>query len=416
MYGNRHYQVERIALDKYKLMPLDFSKIVYPLHNEKRKFIQTKKNPFKTMSDEDWIDYITSKEPHFTSEPYYELIPWSKLSTIETDAAAAGWTLILRTTNNTAYYHGSVDYDWYQNTNWIFGFPGLQFLLHLSYTEYIWSLIENDETKKMVNYFSLEAIGTFRKKTKKYEYDFDDFDDYCYDYDGNLNYDKQYGCDTEYYELFKPPNGWDMNGGMMDGDGTKNYKFMYVGNAKYSSWLGCYVSNKESEKEKEKEKNEEKDQNAENKNQEEKETDHELLETRIHPSFWRDWIENNKEEILPGKFKEVQISHWDDSYSLPGGSYIYDDIFKWECSFHYIKKFMKSSISNWIEHVYGYDCGSEIGGKFWEPKLYYHNDPNLLKKRCVSETKITMLNETEEWVPFNQFNNKMTLFSQDEIR
>jgi hypothetical protein len=235
----------------YQLKPLDFSRYESGFH--KRSFKMTKKNPFTTMTDEQWTEYVSTHEAHFTDEPHYEIIPWVQLKEIENDATNAGWELILRTTNNTAYCPPSIDYRWYQSTQWIFGYPDMQLLLVLSYTENKFTLIEEtkDEDIEMTNYFSLTVVST--TKPKYYT------DDEC---EINSDYDSDYDCiyrdgkkpGGKYYEAIKPAYGWIMNGGS-SGGGTQNFKYMFVGDKK-PNFYGMYElsNNQLTGKEKEKEK------------------------------------------------------------------------------------------------------------------------------------------------------------------
>ena len=48
----------------YKLKPLNFSK--YESGFIYRSIKLTKKNPFTTMTDEQWTEYVSTHEPHFT--------------------------------------------------------------------------------------------------------------------------------------------------------------------------------------------------------------------------------------------------------------------------------------------------------------------------------------------------------------
>ena len=411
-----------LPLNKYKLKTLDFSK--YDKHPMKSTYHITPKtqNPFKTMSDEQWIKYVETREAHFTSDPHYEIIPWEKLHSLESDATRAGWELILRTTNNTAYCPAHVDQDWCQRTQWLFGYPGLQFLVHITYNEDNWSLIETED-KPLQNYFSLHVISTNRIKIKKADYSNYDITD---EYDDCESYH-----DTRYFEMINCP-GWGRNGGFMDGKGIIDFKYIFIGlNAQFNSFLGCYSTAHKEEPIKTTDTTDTSDT-----------SDTSLLAVQFPPSFWTDMIEKNRDEIMPGKFKgRVAISDWSDNYVFPGGQFEFDYVLQWHMDFLFMQKFMKSNINNWIENVSCYDCGEEIGRRYWEPELYHssrYNSYNIYwcennediedsensenreykihKKLCITETKRTKLDGTVYWIPFSQYNEQQPLFEQDEIR
>lgn len=400
------------ASTQYKLKPLDFSK--YENRFMKRKYLMTKKNPFKTMSDIDWEEYVKTHEPHFTSEPHYELIPWEKLCCLETDAIEAGWELVLRTTNNTAYCPGHVDQKWCQRTQWIFAYPGLQFIILITYNEDRWSLNEEQEPE-LKNYFELEIISTTRIKTRKIEYDDSNYDYYMDDYYmADYKYIERKD-EEKYIEQIKEPIGWIRNGGMTDGNGTCNFKYIFVGkNAnKYNSWPFNYASQTDTNA----------DTKADSKeDSKEDKKDICLLETRFPKSFWKDLIENNKEEIIPGKFAEVQITHWDDVYVLPGGGSAggLNNVLQWEMSFLFIKKFMNSNIQKWLTKVYGFECAGNIDNNYWEKIIYWveSQKPEFKKLSCIIEVieKTNNGNANGEWILFNQYCKIKTLFMCEDIR
>lgn len=384
----------------YQLKPLDFSRYESGFHYRSLKM--TMKNPFETMTDEQWNEYVSTREPHFTDEPHYEIIPWVKLKEIENDAINAGWELILRTTNNTAYCPPSIDYRWYQCTQWIFGYPGMQLLLVLSYTEDKFTLIKEtkDEDIEMTNDFCLAVVST--TKPKYYT------EDEC-----EINSD--YECDNDciycdgkkpggkYYEAIKPAYGWIMNGGCSGGE-TQNFKYMFVGDKK-PNFYGIYkLSNNQltgDEKEKEYEYNQK-----------------HLINEMFPPKFWTEWIDNNKETLMPGKFEQnIQITSWDDTYVLPGCHYIdLDEILKWQMSFLFIQKFMKSSIHKWLDDVFGYECGGNIHPNFWIQNLPYNIEQNsyLHKLVCITEVLPANTEDDDKWIPFNKF--KIPLLQQKAIR
>jgi hypothetical protein len=366
---------------EYKLKPLDFSK--YENHFMKPNFLMTKKNPFKTMSDIEWAEYVHSREPHFTTEPHYEMICWEKLRCLESDTTEAGWELVLRTTNNTAYCPAHVDQKWCQRTQWIFAYPGLQFIIIITYNEDRYSLIKDVLEPKLSNYFGLEIISTTAIKTRPIEYDNSDDDNYIYDLDDYDNSNYRYRArkyETKYIEMINAPNGWIRNGGMTDENGTCNFKYMF-----------------------------QKDVNEDKK-------DCCLLETQFPKSFWKDLIENNKAEIIPGKFANVQITHWDDISVFPGDVFInIKNVLQWEMSFLFIQKFMKSNIHKWITKVYGFECADNINTNFWENDISWEKShtPEFKKISSVIEGKHKHCNE---WAPLDKYSYDITLFMFEEIR
>lgn len=402
-------------IEQLQLQPIDFNKFAMQNSFLKKQYKLTKRNPFTSMSDADWKHYVESHEPHFTSEPYYELIPWQILQQLEVDAKTAGWELILRTTNNTAYCPGYVGQDWCQRTQWIFGLPNQQFLLHLTYNEDKWSLVKDDNEIPLQNYFSLKVVATtklkIREKTEEeIEAEFYDDDDYDYDYQGN------YSSKIEYYELPKPPNGWDSHSGMTH-QGTSQFDYVFVGpNAKYNSYLGTYTSADNTRDSVDDDSNEP-GNNEPKKNEKEvnEKIEKNKLEEMIPPSFWFEWIENNKDDILPGKFDEVQITHWSDTYVLPGGQFNIDEILCWDMDFQFLQQFIKSNISKWTTRVFGYDCCGTIGHSYWNIKLLgpLSDNPELFKKTCILEAKIPSKSD-DDWIPFNGYRD--SLFKCESIR
>ncbi len=399
-------------VDSYQLKPLDFSKYESGFHQHSFKL--TKKNPFTTMTDEQWLEYISTHEAHFTDEPKYDIIPWEKLKQVENDASNAGWELILRTTNNTAYCPPLTDYRWYQRTQWIFGYPGVQLLLVLSYTENKFTLIKEtkDEDIEMINYFSLTVVSTTKPKYYTHDDLVDYYDNIFANYDDDANPDYYNGIrkvGDKYYENITPATGWIMNGGMSS-TGNYNFNYMFVGDAK-PDFFGYYRNNyiKLTEEEK-------------------KENQQNIISKCFPPKFWTEWIDNNKDYLMPGKFeKRIQITHWDNVNVLPGGQCLIgvDDILSWDMSYKFIQKLMVSSINNWVIGVFGYGCCDLIHKNFWSqdiPNPWNITDyPELHKKVCILksipiDTNININNSengNNEWIPFNGY--IMSIFQQKEI-
>ena len=393
-----------------QLQLLPFQKILNKFYQQnsflQKEFVLTRKNPFKTMSDAEWQTYVETHEPHFTSEPYYEVIPWKELQQLEINAKAAGWELILRTTNNTAYCPGHVGQSWCQRTQWFFGIPNMQLMIHLTYNEDKWSLTkEENNDMPMKNYFHLNVNATTKLKVR--EKTIDDYDDDYYDYDYSSNtytyYDnyQRNSDNVEYYDAIKPAKGWVANGGMMD-NGTSQFEYIFVGHkAAYNNFLDMFISatiifddNK----------NEEEDDN--------KETN--IMDSMFKPTFWTEWIEQNKDNIQPGKFNILQITHWGDTYVLPGGQFNIDDILKWDMDFRFLQKLMKSNIRNWITRIFGGECCGSIRYDFWNNMDLFNSiidNQELFKKTCIIEAKTTV---DDEWKPFDGY--KDSLLQQESIR
>lgn len=396
-------------IEELQLQPINFDMFARENSLFKKQYKLTKHNPFKSMSDSDWKLYVETHEPHFTSEPYYELIPWQILQQLEVDAKAAGWELILRTTNNTAYCPGHVGQDWCQRTQWIFGLPNQQFLIHLTYNEDKWSLVKDDKNLQLMNYFHLEVVATTklkaREKTKE-ELE-DEFYD-LYDYQGN------YSSKIEYYEPPNPPKGWVRNGGMTH-QGTSQFNYIFVGyNAKYNPFLGTYTSAENTRDSADDDDSNEPRNNEPKKNENEKEEKNKL-EKMITSSFWVEWIENNKDDIVPGKFDELQITDWSDTFVLPGEEFNLDEILRWNMDFQFLQKFIKSNISKWITREFGYDCCGTIGHSYWNIKLLgcLSDNPQLFKKTCILEAKIPGKSD-DDWIPFDGYRD--SLFKFESIR
>jgi hypothetical protein len=358
-------RIKQLQLKSYEELVSKFSRQNSFL---KKQYTLTKKNPFKTMSDADWKIYVETHEPHFTSEPHYELIPWEKLQQLEIDAKAAGWELILRTTNNTAYCPGYVGQYWCQRTQWFFGIPNMQFLIHLTYNEDKWSLIKEKNNNDLPprNYFSLNVIATSKLKVReKTDEELEQELDYDYDYQRN------YSSQVRYYDLPKPATGWFRNSGMLT-NRTNQFDYLFEGNLKP-------------------EKN--------------------IMEQMIPASFWTEWIENNSDNIESGKFSKIQITHCSDTDVLPGGQFNIDEVLQWDMCFRFLQKFKNSNISNWVESVFGYNCSRTIRNEFWNFMCPLSDNPELFKKTCIIEAKKST---DDEWTPFDVY--KESLLQYNSIR
>ena len=199
----------------------------------------------------------------------------------------------------------------------------------------------------------------------------------------------------------KPANGWVRNGGMME-NGTSQFEYLFAGyNAKYNGFLGTYTSTA----------NHDAAGGYDSKDNQKEETN--ILEIMIKPTFWIEWIENNRDDIEPGKFSKVQITHWSDTYVLPGGQFNINTILQWDMDFRFLQQFMKTNINNWITHVYGYNCCGTIGYEFWNIKLFGLDTSELFKKTCVIEAKKSA-DSRDEWKPFDGYRD--SLFQHEYIR
>jgi hypothetical protein len=358
-----------------------------------KKFKMTVQNPFKKMSDEEWRQYVSSREPHFTSEPHYELISWKKLATLEKNASDAGLQLILRTTNNTAYCPGHVEQDWYQNTQWIFGLPGMQFMILLNYTEQKWMLEKKEGVEPpLKNYFSLEICASNRAKPyvpKEKENEDED----------NISWDgiSDYVYTPPKYTIESPKvgNGWVMNGGMRSRT-TFQYKFAYVGpNAKLTGF--GYVS--------------------ESDNILQVSDTIDLMDIQLPPQFWRECIELNMPELMPGKFEEIQITHWSNTYVLPGIQTDVEHILAWEMDFLFQRKLLKSKLDQWVECMFGCDSFHSIGYGCWEPQVEWHHRDVLAAQTAIIESREIDELDSNKWEPYcNTIRFRPSNFKTKEIR
>jgi hypothetical protein len=369
-------------ISKYKLKPLDFSRYETGFH--KNLFTMTTKNPFKTMNEQQWNEYVSTREPHFTNEPYYDIIPWEKLQQIEIDAKNAGWELILRTTNNTAFCPSKLNYKWFQSTKWIFGYPGMQILLILSYTENKFTLIneKKDEDIELTNYFSLSIISSTKPQKNN-------SNDYYKDYDWESDIENFIPDDT-YYDEIKPATGWSKNGGFID-NGTYDFTYIFFG--------------KNIEKNITKLTDEEIKIRKEN-----------IITLQIPKTFWTEWIEYNKDILRTGKFeKSIQITNWDNTNVLPGGQdCTSDEIIKWHMSFLFIQKLLKTNIHIWVNDIFGYDCHKNINNNFWNPILPYNIEENTDLQKLICITEVLLTNTENNWIPFNTY--KIPLLNIKDIQ
>lgn len=369
----------------HKLKTLEQIKSPY----DTSKWYITKTNPFNTMITEEWDTY-NKQEPYFEESPYYEIIPWEKLAMIENDAQTAGWKLILRTTNNTAHFPNNLGYQWYQTTQWIFGYPNKQILIILKYSE---SKMQNDDVKS--NDFTLKVVSTVkltsREKTLD-EIELEFLDNYDYEtpiFKSNI---------VEYYKHLKIPKNWmETNGLICGGHSSINYR--YVGDL-INTPFGFYKDTIDDELTRiEKQKN--------------------LVDTHFPASFWFDLIELNKDFILDSKFDDkVQITDWNNSYAYSFHQYNTEKILDWYKDYLYLKKFMKSSIKKWVKYVFGGDCGNYIDGRYFEPELLFSgvdllNEKEIQKQVCILEYKKKI---KDEWEPYIGYGKCDSLFDFEDIR
>ena len=368
------------SIDVMQLLPVEelVKKRLYGKHI----YNITKTNPFTTMNDTDWKEYVETHQPHFTSEPYYELVPWAKLQQLEVDARKAGWELILRTTNNTAYCPGNVGQQWCQRTQWLFGLPDMQFLIRLTYNEDRFTLLKDKVLKDgdirsipLSNYFSLEII--VRRKLiirQKTEAEIQKArDDYMSDFeDTELNI----ATHVKYYAPIKPASGWKTNN-LVNCD--------YIG---FPNEKDCC-------------------DNDSNEN----------IMNRIKPTFWSEWIEYNKDSVLPGKFAEdLQITHWSDTFVLPGNrsiEYNIDTILEWNMDFIYLQQLLQTNFNNWVDKFYGYNCCGTIPNRFWTNIIlgFYDDSMEMLQKTCIIEGQVK---DGSLWQPIDGY--RETLYQFKHIR
>lgn len=389
---------------------------------QKKQYKLTTTNPFTTMCDADWKEYVATREPHFTSEPYYELIPWQELQQLEVDAKAAGLELILRTTNNTAYCPGHAGQFWCQRTQWIFGLPNMQFLILLTYNEDKYSYFEEKNTKELPgnNYFNLHIVSTtkfiVREKTAEeldeeidnaIELNLADELDYSYSFAIKQcqNKDLKYEFKSKhslkpspilkYYASIKPASGWVQHTGMSLSQGHSQFNYIFAGSNARLEPYGYYAPSEDADTQ---------------------DDEGNLMTTMITPAFWKEWIENNKDIIAPGVFDKIQITDWSDTYVLPGENFYYvNEVLKWDMDYRFLKQLMQTTISNWTKNIYGYECCDAIQNKFWNIRFMGSsmNNPELFKKTCILEAKkaeCAIASANDEWIPFNGYLDSLFLY------
>lgn len=415
---------QKFDCSQLELQPIDFEEFTRKHSFRKNNYKLTKTNPFKSMSDADWEIYVSTRKPYFTSEPYYEKISWTELQQLEVDAKAAGWELILRTTNNTAYCPDYVSQFWCQRTQWIFGLPGMQFLIHLTYNEDKWSLIDekNNNELPVNSYFSLHVRSTVKlierlKTQEELDKEIEDAIDlnhadelnYSWEFSLKLKHNKDLEYDFKpkyslkpsrmlrYYEKIKPASGWVRHVGISQG-GTRNNEYTFLGSKAKFGLLGCYTA-------------------IDNENEEEDTSGDEevnVIARMFPPTFWSEWIENNKDHIAPGTFDNLGINSLSDSLVFPGCNNYMDTILQWDMDYQFLNQLSQSTISNWVKKVnYGH-CGI-IAPEFWNIRFnsYIRDDLELFKKTCIIEGK-KLNSDTDEWVPLDGYRD--SLFQYKDIQ
>jgi len=409
---------QKFDCSQLELKPIDFEEFARTHSFRKNNYKLTKTNPFTSMSDADWETYVSTRKPHFTSEPYYEKIPWEELQQLEVDVKAAGWELILRTTNNTAYCPGHVSQFWCQRTQWIFGLPGMQFLIHLTYNE------SKTNIELPVNsYFSLHVRSTVKlierlKTQEELDKEIDDAielnmaDELSYSFsfglrclnNKDLKYDfrPQYSLKPSrilrYYEQIKPASGWVYHTGLSQ-QGYAKASYSFLGSKAKFGQLGFYIAMFNGN-----------DDDEDTSGDEKKN----VMATRLPPIFWSEWIENNRDSIVPGTFDNLSINSLIDSAVFPGCNNYVDTILQWDMDYQFLNQLSQSTISNWVKKVYYGHCGI-IAPEFWNIRFnsYIRDDLVLFKKTCIIEGK-KLNSDTDEWVPLDGYRD--SLFQYKDIR
>lgn len=276
------------------------------------KQLTRKQNPFKNLSDDKWKEYVTSHKPHFTDEPYYELITWENLKVVETFAKEAGFKLILRTTNNTAYCPYILNnISWRQQTVWIFGYESLQLLICVKYSETYQNYETNDFNIRLYMQKELEEIDVTNEVDAYYE---------------NLIFETDYvatmeqvvgktilkntGYFAKRFPKIQAPNGY-----VTDEDvdfGSDKDKALFVHDF-YKISGGDFLK----------------------------------------PTFFQDLLNINK--FLPGKLEECFFFDFSDN-SL----FLYNQPLCWYMDYLWLQELLKTEIANFVQNPCGFHCMSDI--------------------------------------------------------
>lgn len=302
------------------------------------------KNPFSHLSEEEWNKYTHELEPHFTEEPYYEVIPWAKIKArIEDNARLSGFDLILRTTNNKAYCPDVHDYDWIQKTQWLFGYKNKRIIIHITFTE------QFDEKSGWKNFvcihthieLPLEEVDV----TKEYEAHLEETD-ICdiYTLERRFPYHntlvKKNG--RFYAKIYRqpcPPAGYVSNGGMVKPGITECYYKKAIESDEYEN----------------------------------------VLERDITPTFFTEWLEKNP--IVQDKIEDIHMWGYSDTFVFCSNSFPISLLM----DFLFLKKLLKTKVTEYIVNPWSRQCTSRVYESFWRDHGVEKGDCSILEGKvgCI---------------------------------
>lgn len=314
------------------------------------------KNPFSRLSDEEWKKYANEKEPHFTEEPHYEIVPWSDIKArIEDNAETSGFDLVLRTTNNKAYCPDHFDYEWIQKTQWLFGYKNKRIFVHITYTE---QKTLSHGWKNFVDIdVHLEVLWKERDVTDEY-IEFLENDDVTRPQPCRFKYGTPTERDGRYYaKIYQKtcPMGYFLDGGMVDKEVSEFRYTMVEGSHSHSlSHLPWFENLK-------------------------KVFVHpgytNDLERCITPTFFSELIEKNL--ILDGKMENIHMWHYSDTFSFPGKSKV---LCLW-MDYLFLKKLMQSQVANYITHPWQREISTKTASFFWDNSDEFERSCSYLERK-----------------------------------
>jgi len=211
-------------------------------------------NPFSLMDEAEWKKYSTELHPHFTEEPYFEVVSWPVVKArIEDNAKEAGFSLILRTTNNKCYCPDHEDHEWNQQTQWLFGYPDKRIIIHIVYAEHA-KEIKNKDTWQ--NYVSIDVH-----------------------------------IELPLHKAPIAPDGYVSNGGMVKPGITEYHYYMIEGKKSrfYEDLQKTYVHPGYNN----------------------------VLEREITPTFFGEWLQRNP-FIIAGTIEDIHMWSYSDTFDFPG--------------------------------------------------------------------------------------------------
>lgn len=330
------------------------------------------KNPFKGMNEEEWEKYAHNLEPHFTQEPYYEIVPWSQIKArIEDSAKDAGFDLILRTTNNKAYCPDTNNLDWIQKTKWIFGYKNKRIIIHITYTEQIMS-------GEWVNFVENQTYMELPKHEIDVTKEYEEFEE-SYDVTSSSNHRFMYEqvshrdgrCFATVFRQPTPPDGYLSNGGFV-GPGTTHFHYFNVA----SKNLHPYY------KELRKTYNHPGWTNT--------------LERDITPTFFKEWLEKNP--IVSGKASDILLWSFSDTFTFPGQPHCLSLLM----DYLFLEKLMQSSIADYVLEPWSRECTWEVSEMFWRQNGMTEKSCSVLEGR-VKDYWYPVFDRKSSSIPVTEF-------------